>query len=137
MDRGISERTITPNAIKEMKTILFMLAIMINTIATAQDNQLKDSLYVVSYTTGPGWDQTKSPAEQTHFAAHSKHLSTLRKDGVIKLGARAGEKGIIVFSAKTYEAAKEIINNDIAVKEGLFDTDIQKFNVFYSGCVER
>ncbi|MEQ8425208.1 MAG: hypothetical protein RIA63_10900 [Cyclobacteriaceae bacterium] len=86
---------------------------------------------------GPGWDHSKTPNEQPHFATHSKHLSALRKDGVIKMGARAGEKGIIIFSAKTIDAAKEIINNDIAVQEGLFVTDIQKFNVFYPGCVER
>ena len=120
-----------------MKIILFSIAVSISTMATAQDQPSKDSLYVVSYTTGPSWDQTKPPNEQTHFATHSKHLSTLRKEGVIKMGARAGEKGIIVFSAKTYEAAKEIINGDMAIKEGLFNTDIQKFNVFYPGCVER
>jgi len=103
----------------------------------AQEDVKQDSLFVVTYTTGPSWDFEKLPNEQTYFSEHSQHLSDLRKNGTIKLGARAGEKGIIVFSAKTFKEARAVINNDIAIVNGLFETDIQVFNVFYPGCVER
>lgn len=121
----------------QMKLILLFVIFLIGATAYAQEDQPQDSLYLVSYSTGPGWDQDKSPNEQKNFAAHSKHLSTLRKEGVIKMGARAGELGLIVFSAENLKKAEEIIKSDIAVKEGLFNTDIKKFNVFYPGCIEK
>ncbi len=120
-----------------IKIILTVFSTMLSIGAMAQDVAPKDSLFVVYYTTGPAWNHEKGPADQTHFADHSKHLSTLRKEGVIKLGARAGEKGIIIFAAKSYIHAQEIINSDTAVGKGLFNADIQRFNVFYAGCVER
>ena len=119
------------------KLILLLLIFSFPVFSFAQENQPKDSLYIVTYTTGPAWDHSKAPGEQTHFSDHSKHLSSLRKEGVIKLGARAAEKGIIVFVARSMTHAKEIINSDVAIAGGLFETDIQKFNVFYPGCVER
>ena len=120
-----------------MRLILSLALFLISAAAFAQDIQSQDSLYIVSYRTGPEWDHAKSPNEQSNFAAHSKHLSTLRKEGVIKLGARAGELGLIVFTAENLKKAAEIINNDTTIKEGLFLADIQKFSVFYPGCIEK
>lgn len=97
----------------------------------------KDSLFMVSYVTGPLWDESKSPNEQLHFSAHSSHLASLRKNGIIIFGARAGEKGIIVFKANNFESARGLINNDVAVVNGLFKTEIQKLNVFYPGCIDK
>jgi uncharacterized protein YciI len=119
------------------KWALLFLTLIASLYSFGQDTNEMDSLFIVTYTTGPAWDFEKSPNEQPYFSEHSKHLSTLRKNGTIKLGARSGEKGIIVFSAKTMIEAKEIINSDDAIVNGLFETDIQGFNVFYPGCVER
>ncbi len=96
-----------------------------------------DSLYIVTYTTGPAWDTNKQPQEQPGFKEHSANLSKLRKDGIIKAGARYADKGIIVVTAKTIIAAKELINADVAVVNKLFVADVQKLNVFYEGCLER
>jgi len=120
-----------------IKIFLPVFATMLSMCAMAQEVEPKDSLFVVYYTTGPAWNHDKGPTEQTYFADHSKHLSALRKEGVIKLGARAGEKGIIVLSARSFAAAREIIDSDVAIKNGLFTTDLQRFNVFYAGCIER
>lgn len=121
-----------------MKQITVLSILLLNCfISFGQQAASPDSLYIVTYTTGPAWDQAKSPNNQLYFSEHSKHLSALRKNGTIKLGARAGDTGLIVFTSKTLAEAKEIINNDIAIVNGLFVTDIQKFNVFYPGCVER
>ena len=119
-----------------MRYLFIILLLAVAGSGNAQEIK-KDSLFMVSYVTGPSWDLTKPPNAQPHFEAHSKHLSTLRKNGVIVFGARAGEEGIIIFSASTFEAAQELINNDVAVMNGLFKTDIQKLNVFYSGCIEK
>ncbi|MEZ4945330.1 MAG: hypothetical protein R2804_07385 [Cyclobacteriaceae bacterium] len=125
------------SAINTLKIVLLFALTLTSIQSFGQENTPKDSLFVVTYTTGPAWDFEKSPNDQPYFSEHSKHLSTLRKNGTIKLGARSGEKGIIVFSAKTLKEAKEIINSDIAIVNSLFETDIQAFNVFYPGCVER
>jgi len=119
------------------KAIFLIVLMGIAIPSFAQEHPVKDSLYLVTYTTGPSWDIEKSPNDQVYFSDHSKHLAELRKNGTIKLGARAGEKGIIVFSAKTLQKAREIINNDIAIINGLFETEIQPFHVFYPGCVDR
>lgn len=120
-----------------LKIVLVFGLMFTSGASFAQEDVKQDSLFVVTYTTGPSWDFEKLPNEQTYFSEHSQHLSDLRKSGTIKLGARAGEKGIIVFSAKTFKEARAVINNDIAIVNGLFETDIQVFNVFYPGCVER
>ncbi|MFZ1805579.1 MAG: hypothetical protein WAU36_00065 [Cyclobacteriaceae bacterium] len=125
------------SAINTLKIVFLLLLTLTSSQSFSQENVQQDSLFVVTYTTGPAWDFEKTPNDQRYFSDHSQHLSALRKNGTIKLGARAGEKGIIVFSAKTFKEAIEIINNDIAIVHGLFETDIQAFNVFYPGCVER
>ena len=96
-----------------------------------------DSLFIVTYTTGPSWDQNKGTDEQIHFKEHGARLGQLRKDGVIKFGARYADKGIVVISAATSAAAKEIVLADPAVVNKLFSADVQKLNIFYSGCLEK
>lgn len=96
-----------------------------------------DSLFIVTYTTGTAWDVAKQPQEQPWFKEHSANLSKLRKDGIIKAGARYADKGIIVIAAKTIALAKELIFADAAVVNKLFVADVEKLNVFYEGCLER
>lgn len=64
-------------------------------------------------------DANKQPNEQPWFKEHSANLSKLRKDGVIKAGARYADKGIIVVTAKTLALAKEIIFADAAIANKL------------------
>lgn len=117
-----------------MKSLLLLLIMMLTGLnAKAQT----DSLYIVTYTTGPTWDITKQPHEQPWFKEHSANLSKLRKDGIVKAGARYADKGIIVIAAKTITSAKELIFADVAVANKLFVADVQKLNVFYEGCLER
>lgn len=100
-------------------------------------SQSADSLYAVTYTVGPLWDVNNSPNEQPYFKEHSARLSQLRKDGVIKVGARFGVKGMIVITASSLNAAKEIIFSDTAVINKLFVAEVEKMNIFYDGCIER
>ena len=99
--------------------------------------QQADSLYIVTYTTGSAWDIKKSPAEQVYFSDHSAHMSKLRKEGTTKIGARYADKGIIIISAPAFQSAREIIHQDPAVINKLFDADVQKLSVFYYGCLEK
>ncbi len=97
----------------------------------------KDSLYIVTYTVGEAWDKAKGPGEQMYFKEHSARLGQLRKGGVIKFGARYADKGIIVITAPTLTAAKDIVGKDIAVANKLFNADVQKLGIFYEGCLEQ
>jgi len=120
-----------------MKFIITMALVCFSSITYAQNLTPTDSLYIVTYTTGPTWDADKEPGEQQFFKEHSANLSKLRKEGVIKAGARYAEKGIIIITAKSSLIAKEIIFNDPAVVNKLFVADVQKLQVFYDGCLER
>jgi len=116
-----------------------MLMTIFTTVALTLPTQAQvtDSLYIVTYTTGPSWDVNKPPHEQPNFKEHSARLGQLRKEGVIRFGARYGEKGMIVITASTREAARKIIFEDQAVANKLFEVDVQKLNIFYDGCLER
>jgi hypothetical protein len=118
--------------------IIFIFLVSLSANLYAQSPaEVKDSLFIVTYTTGPGWDQTKSPSDQPFFKEHAGFMSKLRKDGVTKFGARYADKGIIVISASSSEKAKEIIFEDHAIENKLFVADVQKLNVFYEGCIPQ
>jgi hypothetical protein len=119
-----------------MKITFVITALFCSQLTLAQDVK-PDSLYIVTYTTGPAWDVAKPPGEQPYFKEHSANLGKLRKDGVITAGARYADKGIIFIKASSLPAAKEIIFADQAVANKLFNADVQKLNVFYDGCIER
>jgi hypothetical protein len=113
-----------------MRIALFLIALTSALICRAQ-TQSTDSLYIVTYTTGPSWDASKKPGDQTHFKEHGANLSSLRKAGTIKFGARYAEKGIIVIAAKSLKDAQDLISSDVGVTSKLFIADVQKLAVFY------
>lgn len=121
-----------------MKSLFALITFMACcSVSVAQETAMPDSLFIVTYTTGPAWAADKSPGEQTNFKEHSANLSAWRKEGVIKFGARYSDKGIIFISARSMQAVKERINGDPAVANGLFRADIQRLQPFYYGCVEK
>jgi hypothetical protein len=119
------------------KLVLLVVAISIVSLGTAQEIKPVDSLYIVTYTTGSLWDNSKPVNEQPYFKDHSANLSKLRKEGIITAGARYGDKGIIFIKVKSMRAARELILTDPAVVNKLFSADIQKVSVFYDGCIEK
>lgn len=115
-----------------MKTfILIFTAVCLCSYANAQTQTPPDSLFMVTYSLGNSWDHSKKFHEQAFFKEHSSHLSSLRKAGTIKFGARYSDKGMIFVSAPTYEKAKELITSDVAIKNGLFNADVTRMSVFY------
>jgi hypothetical protein len=115
-----------------MKTVIVLIAAFcFSFCANAQTQTSTDSLFMVTYSLGSAWDHAKKPHEQLYFKEHSSHLSSLRKSGTIKFGARYSDKGMIFVSAPTYEEAKELVTSDIAIKNGLFHADVSRMNVFY------
>jgi hypothetical protein len=121
-----------------MKNLL-AFAVMIFAITSNAQTAVApaDSLFIVTYSLGELWDKSKGPGEQPYFKEHGARLGQLRKDGVIKFGARYSDKGMIVIAAPTFVKASEIVNADAAVQNKLFVADLQRLNIFYDGCLER
>src|SRR5689334_21958599 len=117
--------------------LLFVFVIVILNTAHSQTALPSDSLYLVTYSLGKAWDINKKPNEQNYFKEHSTDLSSWRKSGIIKLGARYADKGMIIITAKSISAARDLITTDVAVTNQLFFVDIQKLSPFYGGCIER
>ncbi len=63
-----------------MKKIILSLLVLAGIVVKGY-SQAKDSLYIVTYTTGPLWTMEKQPYEQPYFKEHGARLGQLRKDG--------------------------------------------------------
>ena len=92
-------------------------------------------LFAVEIKTGPKWDPARPPPEQAFFREHSAHLRHLREAGHIRLGARYGDKGLIVLAAATIEEARGWIDADVSMQHGTFAYELHPFAVFYGGAV--
>jgi uncharacterized protein YciI len=116
--------------------LIYLIAILFlfSSHLKAQSLEKADSLYIVTYTTGPSWDVSKKPNEQSYFKEHSSNLSRWRKEGIIKVGGRYKEKGVLIIKVSSLLAAKALVENDEGVIHKLFVADVQSFNVFYQGC---
>ncbi|NJM25893.1 MAG: hypothetical protein HC859_10835 [Bacteroidia bacterium] len=99
--------------------------------------QPADSLFLVTYSLGENWDANKAPADQEYFKQHSAHLGALRKEGVIQIGARYANKGMIVIVAATTAEAARLITSDEAIVHKLFRVEIHKMSLFYDGCLNK
>lgn len=122
-----------------MKILLTTLALAASSLFVKAQNQQTtgDSLFIVTYTTGPAWQTNKAPGEQIHFKEHSANLGAWRKEGFIIFGARYGDKGIIFVKGPSGASVRERILGDPAVAQGLFLAAIEPLKPFYYGCVER
>lgn len=100
----------------------------------AQPAPAPDPVFAVTFRTGPGWDPAKPPAEQLHFAEHSRNLRQLRADGQILLGGRFGEVGLVLLRAKSEDEARGLVERDPAIQAGTFKAEIHRWSPFMGGC---
>lgn len=71
-------------------------------------------------------------------ASHFAYLEDLKEKGVLKLAGRttntdASGFGVVIFEAKNEEAARLIMANDPAVKEGLLAAKLFPFRIALMG----
>jgi hypothetical protein len=90
-------------------------------------------LFIVHFTLGPNWDHAKAASEQTGFAGHSANLARLRRDGVLVLGARYADKGMIILRVADEDAARAALEPDTTLGAGVFVATIDEFRPFYHG----
>jgi len=99
--------------------------------------QAADSLWALSFTTGPGWQVDRAPGEQTGFAAHSRNLSRLRTEGRILMGGRYGAVGLMLVRAGSEAEVRQLLAADSAVAAGVFKAEINVWRTVYDGSVPR
>ena len=109
---------------------------MAQTPETADATEAQLDLFAVEIKVGPNWDSSKAPSEQAFFKEHSANLKRLRDEGHIIMGARYSDIGLIIFSAKSTEEVRVMMEKDPSMKAGTFVYDVYAFNVFYSGLVQ-
>ncbi|UJH66047.1 YciI family protein [Allomuricauda sp. SCSIO 65647] len=119
-----------------MMRLLFLFLLVPMLVTGQETDDKKESLFVVLYTVGENWNTEKSPNEQPYFKDHSAFLKKLRNDTIITLGARYADTGMIVLKAPNLDAAKKLVNSDIAVQHHLFNVEVHAFAPFYKGCIE-
>lgn len=92
-----------------------------------------EKLFVVHFTTGAAWDAAKPPPQQKFFAEHSANLARLRREGRLLLGARYGDKGMIVLRADDEAAVHTQLASDPSIAAGTFAAQVDAFRPFMHG----
>jgi uncharacterized protein YciI len=103
--------------------------------ATELEAPVQKNLYAVEIKTGPAWDASKATHEQIHFREHSANLKNLRDQGKLVLGARYGDRGLIVVESPTEAEARAMFDQDPSIAAKVFAYTLFDFNVFYGGSV--
>jgi ketosteroid isomerase-like protein len=90
-------------------------------------------LYAVRLTTGPAWDAAKPPNEQAGMREHSANIARMRREGLVVLGARFGELGLIVLRVPDEAAVQAQFAPDPTVAAGVFRLQVDAFAPFAHG----
>ena len=125
-----------------MIRVLFLLAMLASPIPAVEAQEAKAPevkpelpLFIVHFTTGPAWVEGKPFGEQLHARDHSANLQRLRGRGSILIGARYGDTGMLILRAESEEQARAEIDQDPAVRSGIFKYTLSELRPFYNGCV--
>ncbi len=117
-----------------MKTLLTFVAVFISaTTLSAQAPAPSPKMFAVRLTTGPAWDAAKPPNDQAGMREHSANIARMRREGVVVLGARFGDTGLIVLRVPDEAAARAQLAPDPAIAGGTFKVQIDPFSPFAHG----
>lgn len=115
------------------RIILTLLTFAALALAPTARAQAAESLFIVHFTTGPGWQASLPPPEQKFFREHSANLSRLRRDGRLLIGARYGDKGMIILRATDESAVQAELAQDPSLAAGTFVAQVDAFRPFMPG----
>lgn len=113
---------------------LFVLALL--AITASAQTPPPPKLFAVRLTTGPAWDTAKSPNEQAGMREHSANIARLRRDGVLVLGGRFGEVGLMVLRVPDEAAARAQFEADPTIAAGTFKVQIDEYRPFAHGSTQ-
>lgn len=127
-----------------MKTALCALllaAIALPAATTSKSTPAADQQptpqFALLFTTGTGWDTTRPPNQQQHFATHSANLNRLRGAGVIVAGGRFGEYGLIVVKAPTEDSVQRMLAPDSSLLVRTFKVQVSRWSTIFEGTIQR
>lgn len=97
--------------------------------------QAADSLWALSFTTGPGWRAELAPGAQDGFGSHSRNLGRLRAEGRILVGGRFAEWGLMLVRAGSEAEVRRMLEPDSSLAAGTFRVVIAPWRTVYPGTV--
>lgn len=118
-----------------MRLLCHMLLLLCLAGATAAQPPSTELLFAVEIRTGAAWDAAKPPGEQANFRAHSQHLARLRSEGRLAMGARYGDKGLLVLKAASAQEARALMDADPSMQSRTFSYELHEMRVFQPGWV--
>lgn len=119
------------------RTFLLSGLLLLSLLSFSGNEPQDQKLFIVIYTPGENWNNSKQPQDQDYFNFHSKRLQNYRKEGKILVGARYSNKGMIVMPAENEEEIKKIVLADSAVIAKTFNAEVFPYFVFYDGCIKK
>ncbi len=90
-------------------------------------------LFAVRFTTGPAWDATKAPKDQAGLSEHNANIGRMRREGILVLGARFGEMGLMVLRVPDEPAARAQFAADPTIAGGVFKAQFDVYAPFAHG----
>jgi hypothetical protein len=113
--------------------LIFIAGVAVGSHATSLQTA---RLFAVELTRGPAWDAAKPANEQAGFAEHSANIRRLTDSQALVIGARYGEKGLLVVTAADAAAARAHFAPDPMVEKNVFRADVAAFSPFKHGCTD-
>jgi len=92
--------------------------------------------FIAIFSRGTAWEDAKPANEQIGFKEHSENLRRLRAEKRIAIGARYGDKGMVIVEAKNESDARSLFVSDVMVLKKTFTLELHQFRPFYKGSIE-
>jgi uncharacterized protein len=85
--------------------------------------------------TREGFNETSTPEEQAIVGEHFERLKAMHTAGDLVLAGPCTDAafGVVVFRAASLDEARDIMENDPAVKNGIFSAELHEFRVSLLG----
>jgi hypothetical protein len=113
--------------------LVFVAGVAVGARAASQTPKL----FAVELTRGPAWDTSKPAAEQPGFSEHSANIKRLTDTQALVIGARYGDKGLLIVTAADEAAARGHFSSDPMVAKNLFRAEVAAFSAFKNGCTNQ
>jgi ketosteroid isomerase-like protein len=112
-----------------------LLGLVLASVLAAQTPQSTPApkMFAVRLTTGPAWDAARPPNDQAGMREHSANVARMRREGVLVLGARFGEVGLLVLRVPDAAAAAAQFGPDPTIATGVFRLQVDAFTPFAHG----
>ena len=114
-------------------TLLIASSLLAQSSSPAPAPAPSPTLFAVRLTKGPAWEEARPPNEQAGMREHSANIARMRREGVLVLGARFGELGLLVLRLPDEAAVRTQLAPDPAIAAGIFHVQVDAYSPFAHG----